>query len=382
MFSSELFLNCYQGQLLLNYICMREIRQLHIVLITIIATFVMSCGGGSSSSEGNGSGNNNEDQKVYYRNPVIKNNCPDPTVIDDRTRTGYFYAYSTQNGTSGNADCKYLPIYKSKDMVHWEFAADGFGVNRPQWVADSRIWAPDINYVNGQYVLYYALGVWDNSNLSSSGVAVSNSPTGPFVDKGEVVSLKTVGVANAIDPMLFIDDDGRKYLYFGSFGSNSGIWVIELADDGLSIKEGAEIVQLGADNMEGSYVIKRDGFYFMFNSKGSCCSGGSSTYHVVVSRSNSPLGPFSGPEGTLLTDPNYSNTILSSRNDKIFVGPGHDAQIITDDSGQDWMAYHAYWRGNGYDGRCMNLDKIVWKNGWPHFEFEEPTVSSLCPSWK
>lgn len=358
---------------------MLVIKQIAIRSLAVIASLLISFGCGGSS-ERNG-GVDSQGEKAYYQNPVIRHNCPDPTIIDDRARTGYFYAYSTQNGTSGDASCKYLPIYKSDDLVHWMLVADGFGEGRPQWVEDSRIWAPDINYVDGHYVLYYALGVWDNSKLSSSGVAVSDSPTGPFEDRGEVVSFQTVGVGNAIDPMLFIDDDGRKYLYFGSFGDLSGIWCVELSDDGLSLKEGAVPVQLGATNMEGTYVIKRNGYYFMFNSKGSCCSGASSTYHVVVSRSTSPLGPFVGPDGTSLMDRNYSNTILSSREDKTFVGPGHDAQIITDDSGQDWMAYHAFWRGNNYNGRCMNLDKIVWKDGWPRFVFSEPTISAEMPVW-
>lgn len=357
------------------------------ILTTIISLsmILVSCGGSgsdNSGSEGNNSDSSGTTTKEYYRNPVIANNCPDPTVLDDRARTGYFYAYSTQNGTSGNSDCKYLPIYRSKNLVTWEYVADGFGVDRPQWVNNSRVWAPDINYVNGEYVLYYALGLWDDSSKSSSGVAVSDSPTGPFVDKGMVVSFENTGVSNSIDPMLFIDDDGKKYLFWGSYGNASGIWGVELSDDCFSVKEGATPVKLGYENMEGTYVIKRNGYYYMFNSKGSCCSGESSTYHIVVSRSTSPLGPYEGADGVSLLDANFANTILSSRNDKVFVGPGHDAQIITDDSGQDWMAYHAYWSGNSYNGRCMLIDKIVWQeDGWPKFQYSVPTVTNEPPVW-
>ena len=65
--------------------------------------------------------NSGEDGLVTakYQNPVIRNNCPDPSVFDDRQRTGYFYAYSTQNGESGEDDCIYLPVYRSSDMVNW-----------------------------------------------------------------------------------------------------------------------------------------------------------------------------------------------------------------------------------------------------------------------
>ena len=60
-----------------------------------------------------------DDKYIYtkYQNPVIRNNCADPSVFDDRERSGYFYAYSTQNGTSGDANCVYLPVYKSTDFL-------------------------------------------------------------------------------------------------------------------------------------------------------------------------------------------------------------------------------------------------------------------------
>ena len=116
-----------------------------------------------------------------YLNPVIRNNAPDPSVFDDRERTGYFYAYSTQNGTSGTSDVVYMPVYRSVDMVNWELVGNAFGgMERPQWVPDTRIWAPDIEYIDGRYCLYYAEGHWDDPKRSACGVAVSDSPTGPF----------------------------------------------------------------------------------------------------------------------------------------------------------------------------------------------------------
>src|SRR5574344_1413065 len=98
-----------------------------------------------------------QDDDIYtftkYQNPIIRNNCADPSVLDDRERSSYFYAYSTQNGTSGDSKCVYLPVYRSKDMVNWELVGNAFGgMNRPQWVDETRVWAPDIEYINGRYV--------------------------------------------------------------------------------------------------------------------------------------------------------------------------------------------------------------------------------------
>lgn|SRR5690554_1188693 len=318
-----------------------------------------------------------------YYNPVIDHNCPDPSVIDDRDRTGYFYIYSTQNGTSGTPNCVYLPVYRSKDLVTWEFIADAFGPDRPQWREGSRMWAPDINYINGKYVLYYSLGIWEESYQSASGVAVSDSPTGPFEDIGMIVGFENTGVWNSIDAN-FVDTGDGKFLFWGSFGINSGIWAIELNDDGLAIKSGAEKTYIGANNMEGTYVHKRpDGYYYIFTSKGSCCSGKESTYHVVVARSKEILGPYESPTGKPLTDSDYDYTVLHSSADNIFRGTGHNAEFIRDDSGQDWMPYHSYWSGNGYNGRGLNIDKVFWKeDGWPYFEGKSPSVSGEGPKWR
>ena len=83
-----------------------------------------------------------------YRNPVIPNSAPDPTVI--RAKDGYFYLYATE-------DVRNVPIYRSKDLVEWVFLGTAFtDDSRPKWNSKGGIWAPDINYINGKYVLYYS----------------------------------------------------------------------------------------------------------------------------------------------------------------------------------------------------------------------------------
>jgi len=57
-----------------------------------------------------------EPKKSYYWNPVIGNDCPDPTVIDDRARTGYFYAFSTKAYVAQIGSSMNIPIYKSENM--------------------------------------------------------------------------------------------------------------------------------------------------------------------------------------------------------------------------------------------------------------------------
>lgn len=336
-----------------------------------------------------------------YMNPVIRNNAPDPSVFDDRERTGYFYAYSTQNGVSGTSDVVYLPVYRSKDMVNWELVGNAFGgMERPQWVPDTRIWAPDIEYIDGRYCLYYAEGHWDDPKRSACGVAVSNSPTGPFTwtnvkdinpladSNGKLVDYASQHVSNSIDPDVIRDEvTGDYYLFWGSFGSDSGIWAIQLTSDGLAIAPGAEKVFIAYD-LEGTYVHYKNGYYYCFGSKGSCCEGAKSTYHVVVGRSKNVLGPYEGKDGNLMSTRNSAfdseaNTILSGPASGYFAGTGHNAGIVTDDKGKDWMCYHNYWAGNKYDGRCMSMDEIVWGDGWPSTKTGFPSEAKTAgPTWK
>ena len=323
-----------------------------------------------------------------YSNPVIRRDCPDPTILDDRARSGYFYLYTTQSQADDSATASKdasadasasiinLPIYRSTNLIDWEFIGDGFPEGRPEWVRDSRMWAPDINYVDGHYVLYYALGAWAQIFREGSGAAVSDSPEGPFRDLGEVVSFKSTGVTNSIDPALFIDDDGRRYLFWGSLGPGSGVWCVELDEQGLRPADGAGKQRLSAPNMEGAYVIKRDGWYYLFTSKGSCCKHEKSSYRLMVARSRNVTGPYRGPDGKKLTSGSYENVIMEGNGD--FVGTGHCSQIVTDDSGQQWMAYHSYWEGNGYINRCLCIDRIAWTDdGWPYFPDASGSPSEL-----
>ena len=347
-----------------------------ILSIAAASIFVTLQGCGSGAKEANAIGN--------YHNPILRQDCPDPSILDNRSRDGWFYLYSTQSGTDSDGSDRYLPVYRSRNLVNWEAVGDGFCEGRPTWSPEARNWAPDASWIDGKYVLYYAMGVWGNLTASASGVAVSDSPDGPFEDKGMIVSLANTGVTNSIDPDYF-EDGGEKYLFWGSLGKGSGIWGVELSDDGLSIKPGSRPVKLAGENKEGACMYKHGGKYYLFASQGSCCEGSRSTYKVVAGRSGSPLGPFVSKSGIsmLVTDNSYDQIVLCGSQDKTFAGPGHNAEIIEDDKGQGWMLYHSYWKGNGYEGRCLCLDKVNWdKDGWPEVNDGSPSSSSAYPTVK
>ena len=180
-----------------------------------------------------------------------------------------------------------------------------------------------------------------------------------------------IKVQNSIDP-FYIEDNGHKYLFWGSF---RGIYAIELSEDGLSLKSGSSPVQIAGTAYEGTYIHKRGGYYYMFASIGSCCEGLKSTYTTVVGRSTSLFGPYLDKKGQSMMDNHHE--ILIHKNDS-FVGTGHNSEIVSDNAGTDWLFYHAVSVANP-DGRVLMLDKIDWIDGWPSVEGNSPSVKSEKP---
>src|SRR5690606_21662252 len=220
-----------------------------------------------------------------YANPVVAQSLPDPTLI--KAQDGFFYLYATE-------DIRNTPIMRSANLVNWEQVGTAFTeATRPTFEPGGGIWAPDINYINGKYVLYYSLSVWGGEQTCGIGIAVADSPAGPFTDRGKLFRSNEIGVQNSIDPN-YVEDNGKKYLFWGSF---RGIYMIELSEDGLSVKEGAVKQQVAGTYFEGVYVHKRGDYYYMFASIGSCCAGINSTYQLIVARSTNIAGPYQHKSG-------------------------------------------------------------------------------------
>lgn len=314
----------------------------------------------------------NPGDPVPYTNPVFNFDAPDPTVI--KAEDGYYYAITTQAQYDGNFVP--LPILQSEDLVHWEKKGTVFTVEEaPSWATYDFMWAPHITSYKGKYYVYYSTKVNDGDPLKGMGigVAVADHPLGPYKDSGGPVVWGTG--FEKIDPFVLDDDDGKRYLYWGS--DKQPIYVQQLAEDGLSvIGEEKAVVYPGAqsreaydDLVEGPWIVKRDGYYYMFYSGDYCCysnDGKVPHYAVMAARSESPTGPF---------EPYPDNPILE-KNDE-FLAPGHNA-VIQDDAGQDWIVYHAF---NSLDfsstGRVLMIDRIRWKDGWPVINDAKGPTSTL-----
>lgn len=139
--------------------------------------------------------------------------------------------------------------------------------------------------------------------------------------------------------------------------------------------------QVAIDNkFEGSYVLRHDGWYYLFASTANCCAGPATGYSVQVGRARSPRGPFTDRDGVALTASRAGGTPVLTQNGNRWIGTGHSG-FLTDLSGQDWIVYHAIDRADPYldepfgiNERPMLLDRLDWIDGWPTVNSRRRTV--------
>ncbi len=310
---------------------------------------------------------NASSEKLIYQNPVFNHDFPDPNLVEGRD--GFFYAYSTQASWKKEnfGDQYIIPILRTKNLVNWTVVGDAL-IKKPNWKSEGGIWAPDASYYKNTYFLYYSYSTWGDPN-PGIGVATSKVPEGPFTDHGKLFLSKEIGVDNSIDPFFF-EDKGKPYLIWGSF---HGIYGIELSEDGLHVK-GTKF-KIGGNAYEGSFIHKKNGYYYYFGSTGSCCEGEKSTYKVKVARSATFEGLYTDKEGKDLLENGGTLLLQKNPDQQGFIGPGHNGDIVTDKAGQTWMIYHAFDKKQP-TRRVMLLDKITWKEGWPEMDKSQPSFKS------
>lgn len=343
------------------------------------AALVPGPGASASSAALHGSGT---PRQATYTNPVSRtfaDTFADPSLI--RAKDGYWYSYGTSDPLrEGEGTPHRIPIARSSDLVSWTHVGDAFSdATLPSWAeADAGIWAPDIRYVDGQYRMYYVVTQTKTTaerDDNAVGMATAPTPTGPWTDSGSpVVGPRRggqVGDGNFLwtfDPTAVTDTDGSQWLFYGSY--YGGLFTTRLNADGT--KAVGAPVQVAIDNkFEGSYVVRRDGYWYLFASTANCCAGPTTGYSVQVGRSRSLQGPYVDQQGARLTDSRAGGTPVLTQNGNRWIGAGHNA-IATDLAGQDFIAYHAIDRADPYlDGteginqRPMLLDRLDWVDGWP-----------------
>lgn len=241
-------------------------------------------------------------------NPLFESH--DPSMFYDPV-SGLYYSYATDSAITSRYR-QGIPIRKSSDLVNFEFvgyalsdAAVAEARNNGRYSPTPGFWAPFVEYVSGEYRLYYSATRAFGSSESRIHLAVADNPEGPFENRGVVVD--TWGTdnsyPNAIDPHVVDDAHGGKYLVYGSFFG--GIYLKELAPDtGLSLS--GDVHELGRriahkpagsyiDGPEGAAVIRnpQNGNYYLFLSYGWL----GEDYDIRVGLSRTVDGPYRDMDG-------------------------------------------------------------------------------------
>lgn len=315
-----------------------------------------------------------------YENPVFEPDLPDPSVIQDRA-TGEWYAFGTTDyWTDYTSGLHILPIVKSRNLVNWKFVRNTFSAPgttpapgspmEPAWAGSVFLWAPEVHYIGGRYVMYYTASSTATGG-SAIGLATASSPAGPWRDSGKPVIAPRPdpagGYFDTIDPDEIRATNGQRYFYYGSF--SGGIWVVRLEPDGLSVKPGSRPLKVAASGRyEGTSVVYHHGYYYLFASSGNCCAGPNTGYEEIVARSKSPLGPFVDQLGVPLMQ--GGGTVVLATNGNGFVGPG-GGTVFKARPGRYWLIFHvvpesAPYLPMGAVARPPALEPIEWgTGGWP-----------------
>ncbi len=337
-----------------------------------------------------------------YSNPLnfykIDGNVYDVSACDPDVIQGddnYWYMYCTNcNVEDQNGNMKFVlgPIFKSSNLHDWQYAGNVFEGNAgaSTWgTSGAGVWAPSVLKVGNKYNYYYSLSSWGDSN-PGIGLAVGDSPVGPWKHYKKLFDQNMTGVRNGIDPQaIYVGED--LYLIWGSF---FGIGCVQLTDDGTepfygfdNLKDHVTYIvdnnrgDEGMDvdvNFEGSYVIEHDGKYFFMGSQGTCLNGLDSTYRVKVGVSDDFFGPYYGSDGKTITDSEGSYGDLVIGPDENVAGTGHHT-IVKDNAGEYWIIYHGFNIHSDYNkDRIPFMDKILWdENGFPYVKNRVASVGTL-----
>jgi xylan 1,4-beta-xylosidase len=271
----------------------------------------------------------------------------DPTIF---YHDGSYYLY----GTSGQDSNRGFEVYVSKDLKSWKRSEknDGYALKKGESYGDKGFWAPQVFEFDGTFYMAYTA----NEHIA---IATSDSPLGPFTQT-EIKDLEAP--VKQIDPYVFIDSDGKKYLYHVRLTEGNRLFVAELKDDFSGIKAEtltycfhAEEAWENTQNVdwtvsEGPAIIKHDDLYYFIYSANDFRNP---DYAVGYAVSESPMGPWTKSP----TNPIFDKT------DAGINGPGHGDYFV-DAKGKLQYVLHTHNSDQEVSPRKTGLIELEFvKNG-------------------
>jgi beta-xylosidase len=277
--------------------------------------------------------------------PILEGHTADPhAVVFDDT----YYVYPTSD-TAGWQTTDFS-CWSSKDLVHWKNEGMILDVTKDLQWAKIRAWAPAMVRRDSKYFFYFAAE-------QKIGVAVSDKPTGKFVDAlgKPLVAPSAQYPGQTIDPFVFLDDDDQAYLYYGQ----GNLYVNKLKRDMITL-DGSPARMTPRHFNEGVFMIKRNGvYYFMWSEN----DARDVNYQVAYGIAQSPLGPIELPPDNVILQ--KSGRVVGTGHHSVIQVPGMDRWYI-------FYHRHAVPNGSGYiretclsqmafepDGRIRKVDPLA-----------------------
>ena len=279
---------------------------------------------------------------------------------------GRYYAYGSGEVTTGS---RVFEVLESDDLVRWR--SHGPVLEKLPAAFGDEYWAPEVAEAEGRFWLYFSVGHGIAGHHLR--VAVADSPLGPFRDLGLDL---TPDESFAIDAHPFLDDDGRRYLFFArdvldAERPGTQLAVVPLASMTEAAAEPTTVLEPNADwqvyerdramygalldwhTLEGPSVVKRDGRYWLTYSGGAWTGAG---YAVSWAVADHPLGPWAhAPVG--------APPLLATSGQ--LVGPGHNSLTTAPDGG-DAIVFHAWDAAR--TARRMHVRRITFGREGPRVD--------------
>jgi hypothetical protein len=257
------------------------------------------------------------------QNPIVQTKYtadPAPMVWNDRL---YLYTTHDEDGSTWFTMNNWN-LYSTNDMVNWTDHGVVLSYYDFEW-AKGDAWAPQCIERDGKFYMYVPM-ISKTNNRGAIGVAVADSPMGPFYDPIGAPLVQTDW--GDIDPSVFIDDDGQAYMYWG----NPNLYYVKLNDNMISydgevvkvpLTEGSFGKREGDANRstlyeEGPWLYKRKDIYYLF------WPGGPLPEHIGYSTAKSAEGPWK-----------YGGVVMPTQGSAFTNHPG-----VIDFRGKTYFFYH------------------------------------------
>ena len=258
----------------------------------------------------------------------------------------------------------------------------------PKWTHDSvpgfdkHVWAPDIIRWHNKWWLAYSCSTFGKNGSAIGLLSAAKLDSPIWNDEGCIVaSRENRDNWNAIDPNFVIDDNDTPWMVWGSFWD--GIQIVRL-DTTMHVAKGEKPRTLarryapgtttaepnptsahaGTNAIEAPFVMKHQGYYYLFVSWDYCCRGSKSNYRVAVGRSKNVDGPYLDKRSNDML--NGGGTVLLEGDKKQYEATGHCAAYSID--GKDIFICHGY--STEMKGAPVLIQReIRWTDdGWPELE--------------